>query len=304
MPRVRLPGASAFALFLLAAVAFASGVAGGPAATSAGLSSRPAGATSVAGPPVVDARAYAVVDQSCGGVLLWGENERERLAPASLTKIITALVVVDSVPLDATAPSDVSATKMRSEGSSVMGLEPGMRLSIRDLLYGMLLKSGNDAALVLAENSGFESVDGFVRAMNVKARELGMRDSHFANPHGLDAEGQHSSPLDMAKAGAQLLKNPVLAQMVATASYTPDWPGGALRNGNRLLGQYEGAYGVKIGYTTAAGQTIVAAAERDGRRIIVSLFGSADRYPATEALLDWAFDSTQSPCDQADAKPS
>lgn len=236
-------------------------------------------------PPEVNAASYAIVERSCGA-LIWGKQEHERLPPASLTKIITALVVRDRLPLDETVESDVSASKMR--GSSVMGLEPGMRLTVTDLLYGLLLRSGNDAALVLAQSAG-GSQEQFVEEMNQKAADLGLRDTHFTNPHGLDNPALYSSAFDMAQAGMAFLADPVLAGMSSTAEYTPAWSGPALRNGNKLLKRYEGAFGVKTGYTEAAHQTFVGAAQRDGRDIIVSLFGSGDRYADATLLLDWAF---------------
>jgi D-alanyl-D-alanine carboxypeptidase len=236
-------------------------------------------------PPEVNAASYAIVERSCGA-LIWGKQEHERLPPASLTKIVTALVVRDRLALDEAVESEVSASKMR--GSSVMGLEPGMRLSVTDLLYGLLLRSGNDAALVLARNAG-GSTERFVEEMNQKAGELGLRDTHFTNPHGLDNPGLYSSAFDMAQAGMAFLADPVLAGMSSTAEYAPAWSGPALRNGNKLLKRYEGAFGVKTGYTEAAHQTFVGAAHRDGRDVIVSLFGSKDRYADAILLLDWAF---------------
>jgi D-alanyl-D-alanine carboxypeptidase len=232
------------------------------------------------------------MERACG-TLLAGQGEHERAAPASLTKIITALVVMDRVALTDQVTSDVSATKMK--GSSVMGLEPGMRLSVKDLLYGLMLRSGNDAALVLAKHSA-GSVPAFVEAMNLKTQALGLNDTHFTNPHGLDAPLLYSSPFDMAQAGRVLLDNPVLAQMSSTPEYQPAWNKPAIRNGNKLLASYTGAYGVKNGYTENARQTMVAAAQWGGRDVVVSLFGSTDRYADAKLLLDWAFEHTQPAC--------
>jgi D-alanyl-D-alanine carboxypeptidase len=256
----------------------------------------PAGvATVMEPPPALEAAAFAVIERACG-TLVWGENETERLAPASLTKIVTALVVRDMVSLNDEAESHVSAAEMKERGSSVMGVEAGMRLSVLDLLNGLLLKSGNDAALVLAEHAGAGSIQAFLDAMNQKAEALGMADSHFSNPHGLDQSGHYSSALDMAKAGQAFLEDPVLAEIAVTDEYWPDWEGSSLRNGNKLLQRYPGSYGVKIGYTKRADQTIVAAAERDGRHVIVSVLGSTDRYADATVLLDWAFTKTSPTC--------
>ncbi len=124
-------------------------------------------------------------------------------------------------------------------------------------------------------------------------------DTHFANPAGLDDPNLYSSAYDMAEAGMALLANPTLARIVDTISYmpdSPDWTNGALTNDNQLLATYPGAYGVKIGYDDNAQQTIVAAAEQNGRHLIVSVFGSSDRYGDAAALFDWAFANLPSSC--------
>jgi D-alanyl-D-alanine carboxypeptidase len=245
-------------------------------------------------PPMVGASSYAIVERSCGAVL-WGKAERERLPPASLTKIITALVVEEQARLNDMVDINVSGTQMARRGSSVMGVEPNMRLSVIDLLYGLFLPSGNDAALALAEHvSG--SVNRFVELMNAKASQIGMTDTYFRNPHGLDSAGLYSSALDMAMAGRAFLDEPLLAQISVTPEYRPAWDGPTLKNGNKLLQMYPGSFGVKIGYTTNARQTIVAAAERNGRQIIVSLFGSQNRYEDTISLFNWAFSRAPSAC--------
>jgi D-alanyl-D-alanine carboxypeptidase len=123
-----------------------------------------------------------------------------------------------------------------------------------------------------------------------------LQDTHFTNPHGLDDAGLYSSAYDMAMLGRSFLEYPNLAPLSTTRTYQPAWTGPELKNGNKLLQLYPGAFGVKIGYTTRAGQTIVAAAERDGRQVIVSVFGSVDRYADTMALFDWAFSNIPSRC--------
>jgi D-alanyl-D-alanine carboxypeptidase len=245
--------------------------------------------------PDVVGRAVAVVEAGCGEVL-YGKNQDEELAPASLTKIVTALVADDLSEPDELVLVDVnSALLVASTGSSVMGLEPGQELSMRDLLYGMLLASGNDAALAIAEHIG-GTVPDFSELMNEKVAELGLEHSHFSNPHGLDEPGLHSSAFDMAMFGKALLENPRLAAIVKTQRYQPAWDGPEVWNGNELVGFYPGTVGVKIGYTEVAGKTIVAAAERDGRTIIVSILNSWQRYTDAMALLDWAFAETESAC--------
>jgi D-alanyl-D-alanine carboxypeptidase (penicillin-binding protein 5/6) len=178
--------------------------------------------------------------------------------------------------------------------SSIMGLEPGMDVSVQDLLYGLFLPSGNDAALELAEHVSGD-VPSFVAEMNQEASRLGLYQTHFTNPHGLDSPGLVSTAYDMARAGLIMMQNPVLAEISSTSSYTLEG-GLLLRNGNKLLGSYPGAYGVKIGFTNRAKHTIVAAASRGGRDLYVAVLGSENLYPETSAILDWAFSATKPAC--------
>jgi D-alanyl-D-alanine carboxypeptidase len=290
-PSEEIPGAPALAAEVEAAAE--------PAPAPAPFVPAPATAQFIPAPPTapappVDAEAYVVLERSCGAILA-GQNERQRMAPASLTKIVTALVVHRRADLNTMVDVEVSGSQMAKRGSSVMGLEPGMRLSVIDLLYGLFLPSGNDAALTLAGHVGGDT-NRFVSLMNSEAARLGLYDTHFANPHGLDARGHYSTAFDMALAGRAFLNEPLLAQISVTPEYQPDWPNGLLKNGNKLLRIYPGSFGVKIGYTTAAKQAIVAAAERNGRQVIVSLIKSEDRYTDSIALFDWAFKHTSSAC--------
>jgi D-alanyl-D-alanine carboxypeptidase len=225
-----------------------------------------------------------------------GDNARARLSPASLTKIVTALVATERVDLAQTVYVTVDGGALSaSTNATIMGLQPGQSLGMVDLLYGMLLPSGNDAAIEIAEYIA-GSVDEFSVLMNAKVEELGLEDTHFANPHGLDEPGHYTSAYDIAILGSQLLDDPDLAAIVGTRSYQPHWDGPPVRNLNLLLGQYPGALGVKTGYTEQAGQTLVAAAERAGRRFIVSVLGSTDVFVDGTALLDWAFASAPDVC--------
>ncbi|GBD14011.1 D-alanyl-D-alanine carboxypeptidase DacB [bacterium HR24] len=251
--------------------------------------------TPQAPPPQVSGRAVAVVEEPCGA-LLYAVNHHERLPPASLTKIVTALVAVDRAPLSAMVTANVDGGEMNfTTGSTVMGLKPGMTLPLRDLLYGLLLPSGNDAALAIAAYVG-GSVPAFVDMMNRQVQRLGLQDSQFRNPHGLDEPGHYSSAYDMAMLGRELLHRRDLAEMVAARTYQPQWEGPLLWNSNTFLYWYPGAIGVKIGYTDEARQTIVAAAEKDGRRLIVSVLRSEDVVHDAELLLDWAFSSIAPQC--------
>jgi D-alanyl-D-alanine carboxypeptidase len=265
-----------------------------PAAPVVEVPAIPPALPPTAPPPAVSASAYAVVERGCGQ-LSFGFNEHERLAPASLTKIVTSLIVARSANLDDMVDITVSGSAMRKQGSSIMGIEPGQSYSMRDLLYGLMLPSGNDAAMAIAQHLGGGDVNRFVEMMNEEARTLGMVDSHFSNPHGLDSRTLYSSAYDMALAGRAALDSPLLWDVSNARSYTTS-SGLSFRNGNKLLSSYAGAYGVKIGFTNAAKQTIVAAAERDGRAIVVSVFGSGDRYADSTAILNWAFDHVPPRC--------
>ena len=251
--------------------------------------------------PKVTGLAASVIEEPCGATL-YGLNERMHLPPASLTKIAAALAAVHHRDLSDIADITVNGPALSDEtDSTIMGLEPGMRLSLHDLLYGLLLPSGNDAAIAIAQ---FVAGDepAFVALMNEETANMGLRDSRFENPHGLDAPRHYTSAYDIATLGAALLREPALAEIVRTKTYQPAWDGPALQNLNLMLGNYHGVIGVKTGYTDLAGQTIVAAAERDGRRIIVSVLKSEDLYVDSAALLDWAFNETNPACEVTEAQ--
>jgi D-alanyl-D-alanine carboxypeptidase (penicillin-binding protein 5/6) len=250
---------------------------------------------SEADPPGIIASAVAVIEEPCGAVV-YGFNEHERYSPASLTKIATALVAAGRLDMRQTVHVTVDGGALSAENdATVMGLTPGQNLSVTDLLYGMLLPSGNDAAIQIAEEAA-GSVEEFTDLMNAYVADAGLEDTVFKNPHGLDEPGHFTSAYDIAMLGRQLLRNPTLAYIVSTRSYQPPWGGPPLRNLNLLLGQYPGALGVKTGYTDQAGQTLVAAAERQGRRYVVSILGSQDIFVDATALLDWAFQSAPPAC--------
>ncbi len=238
-------------------------------------------------PPAISALSAVVIDDACGD-LLFGKDAHRRLPPASITKIVAAIIGVESTKPDDVVTVDVD--NFFSGDSTLMGLETGMQMTMRDLLYGLLLPSGNDAAVAIARYVAGD-VPSFVERMNAKVRELGLKDTNFTNPHGLDAAGHYSSAYDMAMLGRYAIKDLLIAQIVKTQNYTPNWSGGELWNGNLLLWLYPGADGIKTGWTEKAGQTIIATAERDGRRLIVAALGSQDRYADAIRLLDWGFEN-------------
>jgi D-alanyl-D-alanine carboxypeptidase (penicillin-binding protein 5/6) len=239
--------------------------------------------------PAITARSAVVVDGPCGEII-FAKEPHLRLPPASLTKIMTAVVALETA--DADDIVDVNIDGFYFGDSTVMGLESGMRLSLRDLLYGLLLPSGNDAAVAIARYVAGD-VPSFVARMNAKVRALGLQDTHFTNPHGLDAPGHYSSAYDMAMLARYAMTDPDLAEIVKTKVWQPAWDGPQLWNGNLLLWTYPDSDGVKIGWTENARQTIVASAQRDGRRLFVALLGSEDRFGDATALLDWAFENSE-----------
>jgi serine-type D-Ala-D-Ala carboxypeptidase (penicillin-binding protein 5/6) len=246
------------------------------------------GPTEPAGFPQVSARSVDILEAACGAEI-YSRDEHLKLPPASLTKLMTAAVAVDQADVNTMITTNVDGEQLYNDtGSTIMGLKPGMQLSLLDLLYGLLLPSGNDAAIAIAEGVGGTQAH-FVDMMNAKAQSLALGDTHFTNPHGLDDKDLVSSAHDMAMLARYVMQNPTLAKIVSTVSWQPRWDGPPVWNGNRLIGEYAGADGVKIGYTEASEQTMVASATRSGRRIIVALMRSQDRYTDAENMLDWAF---------------
>jgi D-alanyl-D-alanine carboxypeptidase len=184
-------------------------------------------------------------------------------------------------------PITISGPAMAArDGSSIMGLEPGERLSLLTLLYGMMLPSGNDAAEQVAVALG-GSREAYVELMNQKVSSLGLQDTHFVNPSGMDARGHYSSAYDMALLARYAMGNETFRRMASAATYRAE--GYSLKNLNRLIGAYPGADGVKIGYTRAAGRTIVASASHQGHRVFVSLMRSQDLPGDSAALFNWVW---------------
>jgi D-alanyl-D-alanine carboxypeptidase len=245
-------------------------------------------------PPVLLGKSAALIEASCGKQI-FGQQSHERRAPASLTKIATALVVVDQNRMQEPVDIQLNGWELSAaDDSSIMGLEVGMRMSVEELVWGLLLRSGNDAADELARVFG--GTDKFVGLMNAKVQSLGLKDTQFKNPHGLDADGLYSTTFDMTILGKTLLANPTLAEMVRTKDHPTTWSPEPMPNGDWLLYAYPDAIGIKTGYTENAGATIVGAATRDGRTLIASVFDSSDVFWDSMRLFDWAFANTQSSC--------
>lgn len=226
--------------------------------------------------------ASAVLIEQNSGRILYQQNADEERLIASITKIMTAVVALEHA--DKGRSYTVTARDM-AEGSS-MYLKPGDTLLLEELLYGLMLASGNDAALAVAHCVSGETED-FVALMNETARRLGMTHTHFANPNGLDAEGHYSSARDMAVLAAYALKNQDFRRIVSTASVTIGER--YLANHNKLLRLYGGCIGVKTGFTKAAGRTLVSAAAREGMTLVCATLNDGDDWNDHMALLDYGF---------------
>lgn len=238
--------------------------------------------------PVITAKSAMVVDLE-SGVPLFSQNPDAQLYPASITKLMTALVALDFYPLD-----QILTVKrlVSSDGEAEMGLKIGDQVSVRNLLYGLLVPSGNDAAYTMADNYP-GGIENFIYAMNKKAENLHMENTHFANPSGLDAPNQFSTARDIALMSVAALKNDLISQIVATSGITlTDITGRRiynLQNINKFLSYLYGADGVKTGYTDLAGECLVASVSRDGHRLISVVLKSQDRFADSAKLLEWAY---------------
>ena len=228
----------------------------------------------------VSATACVLMDADSGRVL-YEKNGRQRMLIASTTKLMTALVALEQGTL--TDVVTVTASHM-AEGSS-MYLRAGEKLTLETLLYGLLLCSGNDAALAVTECMG--GVAPFVARMNEKAAELGMENTHFANPNGLDDEEHYSTARDMAQLARAAVNEPTLLRMASTQQASIG--GRTLTNHNKLLSRLDGCVGLKTGYTKAAGRTLVSCAEKDGRRLVAVTLRDGDDWNDHEALYRWGF---------------
>lgn len=236
---------------------------------------------------VSSSAASAVLYEPSSGRVLFEQNAHIRRPMASTTKLMTALVAVEAVPEDAVLTASFEALNV--EGSS-MGLQVGDTITRNDLLYGLLLSSGNDAANVFALSIA-GSYEAFAERMNARAAQLGMTDTCFVTPSGLDADGHGASAYDMALLAAEVLKNELLATICATDATTITAGGRTLylSNHNRLLSEYEGAVGMKTGYTSKAGRCLVSAATRDGVTLIAVTLDCPNDWEEHTALLDAGF---------------
>ena len=229
--------------------------------------------------PLVSAEAFLLYDVDANQLLLT-HNPTAAMAPASLTKLMTALLVLEEGNLNA----EVTIQGSDLVGGANMGLRAGETITVEQLLWGLLLPSGNDAATALARHMG-GSVSDFVVLMNARAQQLGLAETHFVNPHGLDAAGHTSSAANLLTLTQQLWRYPLFRQIVATNE--TEIAGHALHSTNELLTIDPNANGIKTGTTDLAGQCLVAGLQRNGHQIFVIVLQSKDRYADTQALYNY-----------------
>ncbi|MBI3559119.1 D-alanyl-D-alanine carboxypeptidase [Candidatus Gottesmanbacteria bacterium] len=238
--------------------------------------------------PEISAVSAVVLDLE-SGTWLYEKNPNEKLRPASITKLMTALVSLDYYKTDQVL---IVKRLPPAKGESEMKLAVGDKVSVQNLLYGLLVPSGNDAAYTLADNYP-GGIENFIYSMNKKAKELRMKNTHFDNPSGLDTDNHYSSARDVALLTAAALKNPLISKIVATYGITLTDATGKkfypVKNVNQFLGYLYGADGVKTGFTELAGECLAASVSRDGHRVISVVLKSNDRFSDSAMLLEWAY---------------
>jgi D-alanyl-D-alanine carboxypeptidase (penicillin-binding protein 5/6) len=242
-------------------------------------------------PPTISAESAILLDAKTGQIL-YEKNSRRRSAPASTTKILTAIIAIESGHLDDEVKISLRAS---STAGSSMHLAPGQLISLRELVTGLLLRSGNDAAMAIAEHLA-GSVENFVTIMNYKAALLDAFDSHFSNPHGLTAPLHYSTAFDLAWIAKYALTNPIFATIVNTRETNIDWLDRrgkeheqSLRNTNKLLWLLEEVDGVKTGTTDQAGPCLISSATRGNQQLIAVVLHDHSRWNDSLQLLNYGF---------------
>lgn len=241
--------------------------------------------------PETNSRACVVIDRNTN-TILYGKNEKQQRKMASTTKIMTATIIIENCNLDETI--EISK-KAAGTGGSKLGLKTGDKITIRDLLYGLMLRSGNDAAVALAEYAG-GNIEGFAELMNKKASELSLTNTHFETPHGLDSDEHYTTAYELALLSNYALNNTTFAQIVGTKEYTITINGypKQLSNTNELLGNFEGVYGIKTGFTNGANRCLVTACKRGDMDIICVVLGADTKKFRTQdsiKLINYIFDN-------------
>ena len=239
--------------------------------------------------PTINSRRYAVYDR-LSGRCIYGKDETKDSAMASTTKIMSAVIVVENCNL-----SDIVTitSKAAGVGGSRLGLHTDDKISVNDLLYGLMLRSGNDAAVALAIHTA-GSVEEFANLMNQKAEVLGLTNTHFVTPHGLDNSEHYTTAYELAKITDYALKNETIAKIVKTKTTTISINGNPMQinNTNELLGNINGVYGVKTGFTNNAGRCLVTSVKRGDMDLIIVVLGAdtrKDRASDSMKLIEYAY---------------
>ncbi|MDD2189711.1 MAG: D-alanyl-D-alanine carboxypeptidase [Eubacteriales bacterium] len=238
-------------------------------------------------PPVISAQ-NAILIEANSGEVLYEKNAEEKAYPASITKIVTALLAIENG--DPKKMAKISGNAAGIEGSSIY-LEKGELISLQDLIYGLMLRSGNDAAIAISEEIG-GSTEEFVAMMNKRVKELGAVNTNFMNPNGLHNTEHYTTAKDMAIISKAAMKNAEFKQVAAAKSWVTDRGDGKYNyfyNKNKVVYQYDGGTGIKIGYTKAAGRTLVASSERNGMELICVVMNAPDWFQDTYKLMDYAY---------------
>jgi len=239
-------------------------------------------------PQNLSARAAVVIDAKTGSILFEKNADLKHL-PASTTKIMTALITLEKCSPE----SVITVPEIEQEGTQ-MGLAAGDQVTVENLLYGMLINSGNDAASALASSCA-QTQEQFISSMNEKAEDLNMNDTYFVNPTGFDNDYQYSTAHDLAKLANVTMSSPLISRIVATKStVVTDITGTKtyfLENINELLEVVDGLEGIKTGQTQGSLENLVTRTTRNGNSVVVVVLGSKDRFTETQNLIEWAFDS-------------
>ena len=239
--------------------------------------------------PTINSRAYVVIDRKSNTVLV-GKNENQKKKMASTTKIMTALIVIENCDLSETV--EISKKSASTRGSR-LGLKTGDKITVYDLLYGLMMRSGNDSAVALAEHTA-GSISNFADLMNQKAVELGLSNTHFVTPHGLDEDEHYTTAYELALLSNYAMNNEIFARIVGTKNYTITINGypKTLTNTNELLGSLNGVYGIKTGFTNGANRCLVTCCKRGEMDLICVVLGAdTKKYRTTDSikLLEYSF---------------
>lgn len=243
--------------------------------------------------PLINSRSAVVIDRNTN-FILYGKDENEKRKMASTTKIMTALIIIENYNLkDITKVSKKAA----STGGSRVGLKTGDEISVKDLLYGLMLCSGNDAAVTLVEYAS-GSIENFSELMNKKAKELNLNNTHFETPHGLDSDEHYTTAYELALLSNYALNNKTFSKIVCTKNYTIKINNNIkeLKNTNELLGRIEGVYGVKTGFTNGANRCLVSSCKRNDIDIICVVLGAdTKKFRTTDSisLINYIYNNFQ-----------